>query len=135
MEQAVAVAYNPRLLMLLSSYYTGMQRPADAIEMLRRVLRKQPDYERARNELVMLQYEEGRYDALMEAAHQGTLYHPEQSVYHDMYGRMLILNGHIDEGIRELNTCKHLNPHPKALEQIERILKLVRDGIGDTPLP
>ena len=119
--------------MMLSRYYSEMERPADAIEMLRRVLERQPDYEKARNELVTLLYEDGRYDALMETARQGVLYHPDLPIYHDMYGRMLILSGRIDEGVEELNTCKRLNPHPKALQQIERILKHVHEGATAQP--
>jgi tetratricopeptide (TPR) repeat protein len=135
MDLAADVAYNPRLIILLSNYYREMQRPVEAIEMLRRVLRKQPDHEKARNELVMLLYEEGRYDALMEVARWGMLYHPEQPIYHDMYGRMLILGGRTDEGVKVLEACKRLNPHPKALRQIERILKHVKDGRLASPGP
>ncbi len=123
MEKAVAVTYNPRLMILLSVYYKEQGRPADEMRVLRQILERQPRYESVRHVLVMRLYRAGEYDELLEVARLGTEFHPEKPLYHDMYGRMLISQGRTEEGIDQLLLFKRLNPPREALEGVEALLR------------
>jgi tetratricopeptide (TPR) repeat protein len=127
MEEAVASSYNARLYIRLSVYYREDGRLLDAAGMLRPVLEQQPRYEKIRAEMALLLYRAGQYDEVLEIAGKGTEYHPENPLLHALYGRTLIRRGRIQEGAEELRELKRLNPPPDMLEDVDRILKQLKD--------
>jgi hypothetical protein len=129
MEKAVSFSYNARLHILLGVYYRDAGRFADAAAILRPVLEQEPHNEKVRCEFALLLSRAGLYDELYEVARTGTEYHPENPVFHALYGKMLIGMGRIEEGVEELRTLKELDSSGELVEEVDRIIEeLKQDG-------
>jgi len=127
MEKAVSYSYNSRLYIGLSVYYRDDGRLIDAAEILRPVLEHEPRNEKVRSEMAFLLTRSGQYDELSEVTRQGTEYHPENPVFHALYGKLLIAMGRVEEGAEELLEVKRLNSNRELVKEADRILKQLRD--------
>ncbi|MFH1313830.1 MAG: hypothetical protein ABIJ00_11480 [Candidatus Eisenbacteria bacterium] len=127
MEKAVSFSYNSRLYILLSVYYRDDGQLVNAAGMLRPVLEHEPLNERVRSEMALILFRSQHYEELFDLAREGTEYHPDNPVFHAFYGKMLIALGRIEEGAEELLYLKRLNPPEEMAEDVDRILKQLRD--------
>jgi hypothetical protein len=126
-EKGLDLTYNARLMALAADLYEEKGDTEAAINMRLEILRKQPGYEGARRDLVLLLNRLGRYGELLEVAGAGTRYHPQSPVYHYFYGMALIRTGSIEQGIAELLISRRLGPGEEATENIDRVLSRLKN--------
>ena len=125
-DKGVSLTYNTRLTALAADLYEESGDNEEAIRLRVGVLARQPDYEGARRDLVLLLRKLKRYDELLEVSREGTRYHPQNPVYHYFYGMALLVLGDVEEGVDELLTCRRLGPADDVIADIDRVLGILK---------
>ncbi len=125
METAIANGNNPRHSVRLAVYLEEAGRIDEAIAILDKVLARRPDFAKARYRLALFLEKKNDWARMLEVAHEGVRYHPEESFYLFLYGESLLRAGRIDEGVEVFKECRNMNLPAAAKQRVEQILAAV----------
>jgi hypothetical protein len=98
MGKACEHSPNPRLFLILSTYYREDGNTAAADSILGDVLSREPGHFDARRRLVLSLFGQRRFGAVVTQAREGIRYHPQVSFFYYYLGKSLIELGDVEAG-------------------------------------
>lgn len=123
LEKAVSASPNPRYGFLLGLRYYHAGQEAKAVSALRKCLRSNPDYDRARQFLVQMLFFREEFDEMLVVCQEGARLTPEEALYPFLAGKVYLTQGKVTEALVAFDKCRTLKLSAEMARELDELLR------------
>jgi hypothetical protein len=122
LTKAYESSRNPRYLLKLGQTYRQNHDPAGAIKYFRLYLQARPDDDDARIVFLEILVNQKRVDEMIAVSLAGIEHSPSVPEFHFYLGNAYLAKGMREEGLKAFAACSRLNPSPKLVQAMRRLV-------------